>query len=276
MDTNKIQERISAVTNSGRIKSFSIIILTVLILLGYAFFFNSTKFFGKNFDFNVAEIGDTIILENGHTVKLSRADVDLKKNIVEFEFYFLNTNFDGYNDYNIVIKSADENGNISTLQPITVCSDSDVYVVRATITKSWSAVVADITLKNKENKTLEAKFYQTNETLYQTTITDETSRDYFLRLGVIRRIELIQSTIDDLKEINNDLNSKIKSIDENISTLQNRLNYMTAEELSETERKISQMIAEKNSALAEIDNNIKTIKEYEDSIVDLQYKLNGG
>lgn len=275
MKLEKIQEKISTVMNNGQIKTFSIILLVAVILLGYIFFFNSTKIVGENFDFQVAEIGKTINFENGHTVKLSRADVDLEKNIVEFEFYFLNSNFDGCDDYSIEIKSSSENGHISISNPLTVCSDSDIYVIRAVLPKSWYAVVADITVKNKENKMLKAKFYETKETLYQTIITSKPSRDYFLQLGVKRNIEIMQNNITELTTHNDELKSKIQAIDKNISNLQDRLNYMTAEELSETEQKISQMTAEKNSALTEIDNNIKTIKEYEDSIVDLQYKLNG-
>lgn len=276
MNTKKLQEKINSVAKSGNAKTISIILLLAVIVTGYIFFFNSTKIVGESFDFEVTEIGKTITLEKGHTIKLVRADIDKENNLIEFEFYFQNSNFDGCNNYDITIKSATKKGNISQLKPITACADSDVYVVRAELPKSWYAVVADITLKNADDKRLEAKFYETDETLYKTTILSETSREYFLKLDTERNIESLQNDIISISETNSKLQDKITAIDENISNIQSRFNYMTADELADAEKQITRLTNEKKSLLAEIDDNNKTIKEYKDNIIDLQNKLNGG
>lgn len=71
------------------------------------------------------------------------------------------------------------------------------------------------------------------------------------------------------------LQNKIILIDESIANLQNRFSYMTAEELSDAEQQILSMTSEKNNALAETDNNNKTIKKYQNNISELQTKLQG-
>lgn len=276
MSIKDIQNQYTLAINKENARKVSIILIVAVISIGYVFFFNSTKIIGERFDFEIAEIGKTITLENNHTVKLIRADVDMNKNIVEFEFSFQNSNFDGYDDYVISVKSTSKKGHISILNPETVCSDSDIYVIRAKLPKSWYAVVADITVKNKEEKTLEAKFYETDETLYKTSIVSDTSREYFIKLDTIRNIETLQKNIYSLEESNKELQNKISIIEKSIVNLQERFNYMTAEEFDDAQSQINSMISEKNSALKEIDDNKKSIKEYQDNILNLQSTVNGG
>lgn len=276
MNIKNIQEKYTSAKNKENARKISIIFLVAAIAAGYIFFFNSTKIVGENFEFETAEIGKTISFENNHTVKLIRADVDPEKNKLEFEFCFLNSNFDGYDDYVISVKSTSKKGHISVLNPETVCSDSDIYVIRANLPKSWYAVVADITIKNKEGKTLEAKFYETDETLYQTVIESDTSREYFLKLDTVRNIETLKNNVCSLENANKELQNKVLIIEKDIANLQERFNYMTSEEMNDAQKQISSMISEKNAALTEIDDNNKIIKEYQDNILSLQNTLNGG
>lgn len=275
MNIDKLKEKYNTIAGSGNTKTFSIILLVSFIAIGYIFFFNTTKIIGENFDFTVSEIGQIIELESNHSVKLVRADIDRNINAAEFEFYFQNTNFDGCNDYTVTIKSASKSGRVSILNSKVLCPDSDVYVIRANLPKSWYAVSADITLKNKEDLTLEAKFYSTEETFYKTEFTSEPSRDYFLQLDMKRNIETLQNDIEALSKNNQELQNKIILIDESIANLQNRFSYMTAAELSDAEQQILSMTSEKNNALAETDNNNKTIKKYQNNISELQTKLKG-
>ena len=275
MDFNKIKEKYNSIARNGNTKTFIVITLVTAIVIGYIFFFNSTKILGENFDFQTASIGKTIDFETNHSVKLIRSDIDTETNTVEYEFYFQNTNFDGCNDYIINVKSATRNGRIYTLDTTTACNDSDIYVIRCQLPKSWYAIVADITVKNKEDITLEAKFYSTEETLYKTKISSETSREYFLQLDMKRNIETFQNDIQALSDMNNELKEKVNTIDENIRNLQNRFDYMSTEELEEAESQIISMTTEKNSSLTEIDDNNKTIREYQENINNLQNKLKG-
>lgn len=275
MNINKIKERYSSIAGNGNTKTLAVIILVSAIVAGYIFFFNTTKIIGENFNFETAEIGEIIDLETNHSVKLVRADLDTGTNTVEYEFYFQNTNFDGCDDYKIDMKSSTKNGSVSVLSTETVCADSDLYVIRSTLPKSWYAIVADITVENSENNTLEAKFYSTEETLYKTKISFETSRDHFLQLDMKRNIETFQNNISELNHLNKELEEKIHTIDESISNLQDRLSYMSADELSDAQQQILSMGSEKNNALTEIDDNNKAIREYQNSISNLENKLKG-
>lgn len=274
MDKEKILDKLDSVVNSSNAKTVSMIILVSIIIIGYLFFFFSPKIVGESYDFSPSEVGSIITLENGHTVKLTRCDVDFSNKILEYEFYFQNTNYDGCNDYDVNIKSASRNGKILSLKTDTICSDNDVYVVRALLPKSWTAVVADITVKNKENEQLEAKFYETSETLYSTTIKHENSREYFLRLDTSRSIEILNNNINEIKQENIALQNKIREIDNNILKLNNRLAYMTEDELTAAQSDIEQITAERETAIKQIDDNKKTISNYQENIIMLQEKLN--
>lgn len=274
MNQEKIQTKFNSVVNSSNAKTAAMIVLVSVIVIGYIFFFLSTRIIGEDYDFTIAEIGNVVTLENGHTVKLTRSDVDFERNLIEYEFYFQNSNYDGCNDYDVAIKTSSKNGKIATLQTETVCSDSDVYVVRANLPKKWNAVVADVTVKNKDNNILEAKFYETVDTVYSTKISDNSSREYFLKLDTSRSIEILSDSIEDVMQENSDLDKKVKEIDTNVSNLQNRLSYMTADELAQAQSEIENMISERETALKQIDNNKKLITEYQNNITDLQEKLN--
>ena len=275
MNINKIKEKYCSIAGNGNTKTLTVIILVSAIVAGYIFFFNTTKIIGENFNFETAEIGKIIDLETNHSVRLVRADLDTETNTVEFEFYFQNTNFDGCDDYKIDIKSSTKNGSIAVLDTKTLCTDSDLYVIRGTLPKSWYAIVADITVENSENNTLEAKFYSTEETLYKTKISSETSREHFLQLDMKRNIETFQNNISELNHLNEELEEKIYTIDKSISNLQDRLSYMSADELLDAQQQILSMGSEKNNALTEIDDNNKAIREYQNNISNLENKLKG-
>ncbi len=272
MNIEILKKKIKTVSNSNRAKTSSIILLMILIISGYIFFFNSTKIFGENYDFTISQPGEIMTLENGHTVKLTRADIDTENNLIEYEFYFQNSNYDGCDNYNVDIKSTTRTGKISLLKSETICSDSDIYVVRAQLPKSWTAVVADITVKNTSNLTLEAKFYSDSESLYETSIEGET-REYFLKLDTSRSIERLNNEIISLRDQNADLERKISEIDTKMQALQERMIYMTAEELKEAEINVNRMTSEKESSLKQIDDNKKLITEYANNISKLQEEL---
>ncbi len=272
MNTKQLHSKIKAVINSNNTKTFLIILLMIFIIIGYIFFFNSTKIFGENYNFTISELGEILTLETNHTVKLTRADIDRDKNCVEYEFYFQNSNYDGCDDYNVSIRTTSRTGKISQLKTKTICSDSDVYVVRAELPRSWVAIVADISLKNSEDITLQAKFYSDSESLYQTSITGNT-REYFLKLDTDRSIERLHNEIISLQKENTDLEEKIAEIDSNIQTQQERMTYMTAGELEEAEVNINSMESEKENCIKQIDDNKKLITEYTDSITSLQEGL---
>lgn len=272
MNIETLNKKIKTVSNSNRAKTSSIILLMILIVSGYIFFFNSTKIFGENYDFTISELGSIMTLENNHTVKLTRADIDTENSFVEYEFYFQNSNYDGCDDYNVDIKSTTRTGKISLLKTETICADSDIYVVRASLPKSWIAVVADITVKNTNNLTLEAKFYSNLDSLYQTKIGGD-SREYFLKLDTDRSIENLNNEINALIDNNAELERKISEIDTNMKTLQERMTYMTADELNEAEININRMTSEKESSLRQIDDNKKLITEYTNNISKLQDEL---
>ncbi len=272
MNIEKPKKEIETTFNSNIAKTSSIILLMVFIASGYLFFFNSTKIFGENYDYTISELGEIITLENGHTVKLTRADIDPDENCIEYEFYFQNSNYDGCDNYNVNIKSTTRTGKISLLESKTICADSDVYVVRAQLPKSWVAIVADITVENTSELTLEAKFYSNSESLYKTTIKGN-SREYFLKLDTNRSIEKLNNEIVSLKDENAALERKAFEIDSKIKALQERITYMTADELKEAEININSMTSEKESCLRQIDDNKKLITEYSNNISNLQEKL---
>lgn len=273
MNKEILKSKFQSVLGSSNIKSASIILLMIFIAAGYIFFFNTTKIFGENYDYTISEIGNVITLETGHTVSLTRSDIDIENNCIEFEFYFQNSNYDGYNDYNIDIRSTNKTGKISVLESETICSDSDIYVVRAQLPKSWNAVVADITLKNKDDLTLEAKFYSNLESFYHTTIKGN-SREYFLKLDTERSIERLSDEIIALKDTNVDLEKKIYEIDSQTHSLQERMTYMTTDELKEAQTAINRMSSERESSLKQIDDNKKQISEYTDTISNLHNEIN--
>lgn len=264
--------KIKTIFNSSNTKNFSIILLMIVIALGYIFFFNSTKIFGENYDYTISIPGEVMTLENKHTVKLTRSDIDMQHNYVEYEFYFQNSNYDGFDNYNVDIKTTNRTGKITLLKTETICSDYDVYVVRAMLPKSWTAIVADITLNKNDNVTLEAKFYSDADSLYKTTIKGNT-RDYFLKLDINRNIEKLNKEIISLKDENTDLEIKISEIEKKMKSLEERMIYMTTDELNEAETNVNSMASEKESCLKQIDDNKKLISEYTDSISDLKKKL---
>lgn len=272
MNIETLKMKIKTISYSNRAKTSSIILLMILIVSGYIFFFNSTKIFGENYDFSISALDEIITLENGHTVKLTRADIDTENNLIEYEFYFQNSNYDGCDDYKVDIKSTNRTGKISLLKSETICTDSDIYVVRAQLPKSWTAVVADITVKNTSDLTLKAKFYSNLESLYQTTI-EGNSREYFLKLNTNRSIEKLNNEILSLMDKNTDLERKISEIDAKMQTLQQRMIYMTAEELNDAEININRMTSEKENSLRQIDDNKKLINEYKSNISKLQENL---
>lgn len=273
MDKKLFKNKLQNAIGSNNAKTVSIILLMVFIAVGYVFFFNTTKIFGENYDYTISKIGDVITLENGHTVSLTRSDIDSESNCIEFEFYFQNSNYDGYNDYNIDIRSTSKTGKISDLETETICSDSDVYVVRAKLPKAWNAVVADITLKNKDDLTLEAKFYSNTDSLYHTIIKGN-SREYFLKLDTKRNIERLSDEIISLQGSNAELEKKILEIDTQAKSLQERMTYMTVDDLEEAQTTISNMSSERESSLKQIDDNKKLISEYTNTISKLQNEIN--
>lgn len=58
-----------------------------------------------------------------------------------------------------------------------------------------------------------------------------------------------------------------------MKSLEERMIYMTTDELNEAETNVNSMASEKESCLKQIDDNKKLISEYTDSISDLKKKL---
>lgn len=267
---NSSLKKINSMLNSGNVKTFSVLMIMLFIISGYVFFFSSTKIFGENYDFELSPVGTVMTLEENHTVSLTRSDIDIEKSVIEYEFYFENKNFDGNNDYKIQVKTTGRTGTIRLLNTETICADSDVYVIRAKLPQKWTAAVADITLPD-DNKKLEAKFYSNRDTLYSCSVSG-TTREDFLKLDTERSIERLNNEIANLYKENNELERKILEIDAQMTTLQNRMVYMTAEELEEARASVDTMISEKESCITEIDNNKKLISDYQNDIAGLNSK----
>lgn len=251
----------------------TIVIILIFIFGGYAFFFNSGKIIGVNYDYTPAEIGSTEQFEHGKEITLTRADYDKNKGLIEFEFAIDDDTYGEAAEYLVTMKSASKKGRITQLQTEVVNDDFDVYVIRAEIPKNFKAVLAQITLQETD-KTTTVKFYEDVETLYSVNINENaTSRIDFIRIGTERNIENFNSQIKELQNNNAELQNKINNIDDNINKSKVKLAYLTGDELQAEQTKISSMLNDRNAALTETDNNNRKIEEYKNNILELQKKL---
>lgn len=268
-----LKEKWHQKVNSSNAKTVTIISLVFFMIAGYLFFFISPIIFGTQYEFTVTLPGEEQQLESGHNVKLVRSDIDYSNNKLEYELYFINSNYDNKSDYKIDIRSTNKNGKITPLKTEVVCSDTDLFVIRADFTKKFEAISLTVSIQNEDGNNENCKFYSDKESLHSVNCSSDTSREYFLKLDTQRNIENLNNEIDRLTEENAALDEKINKIDENIKSLQERMSYMTSAELENANSDITTMTNEKNSSMSQIDNNNKQISEYRDNIQSLQANL---
>lgn len=259
--------------HNGNSKTISVILLVLLIVAGYTFFFTSQYIFGKNYNYEVNLPGSEIVLDSNHKIKLIRSDIDTDKNLLEYEFEFINTNYDGSDDYKISVNSVNQKGKITPLKYSVVCNDADLYVIRVQLPKKWKAVSVSVNKENSKSRLTDEKFYSDGESLYITTIDSDSSREYFLKLDTKRNIERIEKSIEDLMSQNEALELKISEINNSIHVLKEKMTYMTSDDLKSAETKLQNLRHDKNSFKTQIDDNKKEIKEMKDNIQVLNSKL---
>lgn len=273
MNINLSEKTLKYKISNGSSKTISVILLVLLIIIGYTFFFTSQYIFGKNYNYEASLPGSEISLDSDHKIKLIRSDVDADKNLLEYEFEFINTTYDGNSEYNISINSVNKKGKITPLKHNVICADPDLYVIRVQLPKNWSAISISIDMTNVERTLSDEKFYSDKGSLYNTTIGSDSSREYFLKLDTKRNIEAIEKDIENLINENASLEIKINEIDNSINSLKEKMTYMTSNKLKSAETELQTLEHEKSSFNVQIDNNKKEINELKDNIQVLNSKL---
>ncbi|MCM1219454.1 MAG: hypothetical protein NC548_33665 [Lachnospiraceae bacterium] len=273
MDINLSEKILKHKIRNGNSKTMSVILLVLFIIIGYTFFFTSQYIFGKNYNYEVSLPGSEITIDTNHKVKLIRSDIDAEKNMLEYEFEFINTNYDGSNDYNIKLNAVNKKGKIIPLKHNVVCDNSDLYVIRVQLPNRWTAVSVQIDIPNIDKSITSEKFYSDKNSLYSTAISSDSSREYFLKLDTQRNIETLEQDIKNLENENNSLELKITEINNNITALAEKMAYMTSNEIKTAETEMQTLEHNKSSFKTQIDNNKKEIKELEDNIKALNSKL---
>lgn len=246
--------------------------ISILLLVGLAFFLSSNFLFNKDFSVNSTELNRKYLLKNLE-IQLQNREYNPNTGLVELMLKIKNTDLSQNTKlkFNIVEKQdVSKKLNVNVIKV-----DDDNYVVYSKLPLKWSAICLKISIDNQseiDNKTIVKLYSSSKDTNVNTDLVEED------KLGCT--IKFINFNINEINkeiEVNNKKldsnNEQIKNIENNIKELEDNKKYRTDEENKEAESKITSY---KTSISDLKNNNIQTeklIKEYQERIKKLEQKI---
>lgn len=226
----------------------------VIFIVGYAFFLTSKLWYPNGDDLVTATKLNTEKIFNGRTVKVMRWDYSKSQGLCEVELDISNQQYDGIDtyDYEAILPSGKE------LDIKNIIEKPDFVVLHITVPKNWQEISLRLRLPEKahtsDSTTL--KLYGTIQSVQNVSNIKEMSfLDY-----QIRRLD------DSIQFYNKEIGKNAKSIatltekynhmSTTIADLNSQKQYMTEEEISDTD----QTIASTQSDQKEIQNQIDALK----------------
>ncbi|CUQ30288.1 coiled-coil domain-containing protein [Clostridium baratii] len=245
--------------------------ISILLLVGLAFFLSSNFLFNKDFSVNSTELNRKYLLKNLE-IQLQNREYNPNTGLVEIMLKIKNTDLSQNTKlkFNIVEKQdVSKKLNVNVIKV-----DDDNYVVYSKLPLKWSAICLKISIDSQseiDNKTIVKLYSSSKDTNVNTDLVEED------KLGCT--IKFINFNINEINkeiEVNNKKldsnNEQIKNIENNIKELEDNKKYRTDEENKEAESKITSY---KTSISDLKNNNIQTeklIKEYQERIKKLEEK----
>lgn len=260
IDINEIQNKFEDFLSGKKSRSMVFILVAIIICIGYIIFFTSSIWMPVKSDIVFSSIGQEQELSLDRTVTLERWDYDEKQNMMEIELSFLNSTFDGNNDYSIEAVIIKNNGSKKTVPwNAAVSSDTMCVLQISDIPKSNITVSLKINCVNVQD-TKTVKFYSDKVHSYKTNILLNQNETYYRMLKLERKAEDYEKSISELqKQYQNNIGT-INTIKNTINTLEAEKEYQTTDEIDIT-----------NDTIAEYNNSIKEKNEENDEILKQIY-----
>lgn len=226
----------------------------VIFIVGYAFFLTSKLWYPNGDDLVTATKLNTEKFFNGRTVKVMRWDYSKSQGLCEVELDISNQQYDGIDtyDYEAILPSGKE------LDIKNIIEKPDFVVLHITVPKNWQEISLRLRLpeKARTSDSTTLKLYGTIQSVQNVSNIKEMSfLDY-----QIRRLD------DSIQFYNKEIGKNAKSIatltekynhmSTTIADLNSQKQYMTEEEISDTD----QTIASTQSDQKEIQNQIDALK----------------
>lgn len=226
----------------------------VIFIVGYAFFLTSKVWYPNGDNLVTATKLNTEKFFNGRTVKVMRWDYSKSQGLCEVELDISNQQYDGIDtyDYEAILPSGKE------LDIKNIIEKPDFVVLHITVPKNWQEISLRLRLpeKARTSDSTTLKLYGTIQSVQNVSNIKEMSfLDY-----QIRRLD------DSIQFYNKEIGKNAKSIatltekynhmSTTIADLNSQKQYMTEEEISDTD----QTIASTQSDQKEIQNQIDALK----------------
>lgn len=261
MDINKKIEEIQIKTEKFRNKinfkkSYKYILLTIFIGVGYIFFLTSGFIFESSNRITSTELNKKITLKNSEIMIIDEK-LNKENNLLQIKIKTNKTNINFANDYEFEAITKEDTNKKLSVEFLEV--DENNIVVFITTPKKWSAVALDIKEKNAK-EVGEQRIYISKDVCVEDNQLKIKSKEEYMIENIEIDIESINETINQYENEVTEKQETIGNIKSEISTLEDKKEYLTDKEKSEVNQKIDSY-----------NNNITSL---ETAIKDIESKIN--
>lgn len=244
------------------LKSSNVLIMTsLIIILGYVFFFTSSFLFGQNHKYAYTGLMQELTL-NGRRIKITRWDYSAEQKLMEVELEINNDTYDNIDKYYYVAVTKPAGKII--VEPI--IQDSNFVVLHL---KNIPNDFTEISLRMKvadNSYTDILKMYNNIDKVSKVNDIQALTKDEYYINRLSRTIEDYNNQISECNKNIEEYKTQISTIEEKISILESDKKYQTEQEIKETDIKIANNNSNINNIKQLIELKEQSIKELEDKI----------
>ncbi|MDI9218136.1 hypothetical protein [Clostridium tertium] len=236
-------------------------IATIIIVLGYLFFFTSNSIFNSEGDIMSTPFDKEIALPN-YKIKMKNSMYSNENKILEVNFSIEKTNVIYSGELKVEGKERKNPGKKLDVKMINL--NGKDYSIIVKLPKEWTTVLLEFRDESEaENK---VKFYvDRRESVEDEALKEKTRKEYLLQT-VYEELENVNKNILENKNQIEEKNKEITQLDSEINRLEVEKKYLTDSELIEMNSKIESLYSQK----LDIEKSVLQLKE---SIEELNGKI---
>ena len=271
-------------------KSFVYIFMSIFIVFGYGFFFNSNSFIKNENKKSYTTSIDEIKTLGKNKIQVRSRKYSKTSNIVEFYIY-CETPLNSSNT-RLRFELREQKNPLEVIDTDVRRLDENNYIVRAKVNSNWNVLslgvgefIEENILDNidnsneKSNQNLETnkvtelvKFYVEKDDIETVLSLKEKTSNEYLSEGIDIEINILNKKIRDENSNIKEKNNEIKDLEETIKRIKEEEVYQTEIEIKDSENKINSIQDAIKTLQNEIENSNKNIQLIKEKIQKLREK----
>ena len=241
-------------------KTARLLVISLIIVAGYAFFFNSKSIIPNGDGFEATPYNAVQVFSDQRTVSMSRWDYSPEQQLMEVEVEITNSSFDGVDTYDYTCMI--DTGEVRKYPVKKIMESPEFSIVQIqNIPDNYRSVSLRVQPHGYESSSM-AKIYGSTDTIKQVDSIPTRTIPQYQKLRINEQIQSYKAKIQGLEKEYDATQKKIKNIVAKNKQLDESKQFMTTDDIEKTNETINNNTSLMNDLKDNQAENIKQQKEY--------------